>query len=220
MNLKGGSGKTTIAINLAAALGEKKLRAVLFDLDPQRSASRWSEQAQAGDDKGFDLGRDVHGIVEKGASARIVKETIERVAGDADVVVLDCPPELEDRSLVAAMLSDLLLIPVTPSPLDFWAAERAVDTAKDARAVRDGKLPLVSLVPSRLATSTVLARDLPATLATLKEPVAPGISQRVALVEAAVAGKTIIGYAPGSPAHDDFRALAGYVVKKLKNAFV
>jgi chromosome partitioning protein len=44
LNLKGGAGKTTIGINLAAVLGERKHRVVFLDLDPQQSATRWESQ--------------------------------------------------------------------------------------------------------------------------------------------------------------------------------
>jgi chromosome partitioning protein len=86
--------------------------------------------------------------------------------------------------LVAALLADLVLVPVTPSPLDLWAATQAVATAQEARVLRAGLKSLLSLVPSKLLSQTILARDLPAALAALGEPVAPAITQRVALVEA------------------------------------
>jgi len=214
LNLKGGVGKTTIAINLAAAIGEKKKRTLIVDLDPQRSAARWASRAKEGDSPYFDLRRDVHAVESK--SARVVKEELERLSRqEADVIVLDCPPELEDRSLVAAMLAELVLIPTTPSPLDLWAAQAAVNTVRDARAVRETELPAVALVPSRLVSTTVLARELPESLEGLGEPVAPGISQRVALVEAAVASKTIGDYALHSASHREFLALAAYVLKRL-----
>lgn len=215
LNLKGGSGKTTTAVNLAAAIGESR-RVRLLDLDPQRSATRWASQSReepAGED--FCLRRDVH-HVEASRPAPAVRAELDRAERDrVAVVILDCPPELEDRSLVAALVSDLALVPVTPSPLDLWAAERAVATAREARAERGGALPRIALVPSRTIASTVLARELPATLAALGEPVAPGISQRVALVECAVVGQTIDTYAPGSPAHGEFTNLRNYVMETL-----
>ena len=211
LNLKGGAGKTTIAINLAAALAERRHRTMVLDIDPQASASRWASQARDRGGHYFELARDIHHET-GGASA--IKATVDRMG--ADIIVLDCPPELEDRSLVAALLADYVLIPVSPSPLDIWAGEAAVKTAQEARAERGGILPRVSLVPSRLVTRTVMSRELPASLAQLGEPVAPGISQRVALAECAVAGETIDRYAPGSSAHKEFQALAAYVLKRLK----
>lgn len=218
LNLKGGAGKTTIAMNLGSALAEFGERVLVVDLDPQQSASRWASQAKSTDDAGgFSLARDVHTIESK--SARVVKEQIQRLAADNDagVIVIDCPPELEDRSLLAAMLATVVLVPATPSPLDVWAAEAAIATARDARSVRESELPMISLVPSRVVSSTVLGRELPETLAALGEAVAPPISQRVAVVEAAVVGQTVGEYSPGSSSHEEFRALAKHVVTLLRN---
>jgi chromosome partitioning protein len=107
----------------------------------------------------------------------------------------------------------LILIPVTPSPLDIWAAEAAVKTGREARKERGGKKPLIVLIPSRIQTGTVLGRELSDTLATLGEPVGPGISQRVALVESAIKGQTIDQYAPKSPSHLEFKKLAKYTLE-------
>jgi cellulose biosynthesis protein BcsQ len=57
---------------------------------------------------------------------------LDRLAADADLAIIDCPPELTDPARVAALLSDLVLVPCTPSPLDIWAAEAAVELAHDA----------------------------------------------------------------------------------------
>ncbi len=214
LNLKGGCGKTTISLNLAAALAEQGRRAVVVDLDPQASALRWASQAPEASGPGFQLRRDVVGLpVERGA-ARFRTGLLElgKRTGAA-VAVLDCPPELRDPALVAALLADVVLIPVTPSPLDLWAAEAAVATAREARRERGGRLPRVSLIPAKLISGTVLAREIAATLEGLGEAVSPPIHQRVAFIEATVAGQTIGAYAPGSPGHQEFQALAAFVDK-------
>lgn len=217
LNLKGGCGKTTISMNLAATLAELGRRAVVVDLDPQASALRWASQAVDTPGPGFNLRRDVLALpVERGAAQ--FKDKLLEVGKrtGAAVAVLDCPPELRDPALVAALLADLVLIPVTPSPLDIWAAEAAVATAREARKERGGRLPRIGLIPSKLISGTVLAREITATLEGLGEAVSPPIHQRVALVESTVAGQTIAGYAPASPAHLEFQALAAYCTERLK----
>ena len=89
-------------------------------------------------------------------------------------------------------------------------------TANDElRETRDGERPKVALVPSRLIAGTVMARELPEALADFDEPVAPGITQRVALAESAIVGQAIGEYAPGSKGHEEFRELARYAVRAL-----
>ena len=217
INLKGGVGKTTIALNLAAALAERRRRVILIDADPQESATQWAKQARAERKAGrFALSMDVHPLrMDEGAQQ--FQAALDRLARatTADMVVIDCPPELSDPALVAALLSDLVLVPVTPSPLDVWAAKQAVETAREARDLRDGTKPLLSLVPSKLIANTLLARDIPEALAALGEPVAPRITQRVALVEAIVRGQTIGEYAKTSPAYAEFTALATHTMQRI-----
>ena len=220
LNLKGGAGKTTLAVNLAATLAERKRRVVILDTDPQQSATQWARHATiAPPHTRFSLGRDVRPVNLSGSAPGAVfkdaLQKVEEVAG-ADLVVIDCPPELDAPAMVAAMVADLVLIPCTPSPLDAWAARAAVQTVHKARKKRRKGLPRAALVPSRLIVGTTLARDLPATLGGLGEPVAPSLTQRVAVAESPLVGQTVAEYAPGSPAHKEFQTLARFVLKTLE----
>ena len=208
LSLKGGCGKSTICLNLAACLSSHA-KVLVLDLDPQRSVTRWSKQNKDFSLHVFPLDLDVKNpaIKFKHDLDKLIAET------NSNVVLIDAPPQLQDAALLSALISDLILIPVTPSPLDIWAAEAAVETGREARKERGAKKPKILLVPSRIQTGTVLGRELSDTLAALGEPVGPGISQRVALVESAITGQTIDQYAATSPAHLEFKKLAKYILE-------
>jgi len=200
LNMKGGCGKSTIAVSLAGALG----KTVILDLDPQQSAVTWKPE----------------GITVTPLRVRQPGELLAALRAleseGHDYAIIDLPPEMEILSKRAAVVADLALIPVTPSPLDLWASTRAVDAAKDARGA-NGK-PAILLVPSRTLSSTLLARELPTALASFKEEVGPGIGQRVALAEAAISHKWIGDFAPDSPATSEFLMLARHVKNMCQRA--
>lgn len=210
LNLKGGCGKSTTIVNFGGILAEKKQRPILIDLDGQKSATQWAQQG--GDSFPFP----VIPISLKSASA--IKAEIEKLIKHhkAEVVLIDTPPQLEDDALISALLSDVVLIPVCPSPLDLWAAEQAITTIKEARQERGGKLPRAIVIPSRVINRTTLAKDIKGSLKSFGEPVSPAISLRVAIAEAGIAGLPIGHYAPNSPGHREFLDLWKFVNSQIR----
>ena len=89
---------------------------------------------------------------------------------------------------MAALLADLVILPVTPSPLDIIAGQEALALVRDARLKRPEAKPTIRFAPARLSVNTVLSKDLPGSLENLGEPILPGTSQRVAVAEAVLKG--------------------------------
>lgn len=197
-NLKGGVGKTSIAVNLAGALQSKGL-VVLVDADEQGSAAAWS----AGGKLPF---RVQYLPLEGAGDARRWMDTVLAIA--ADVVVVDCPPHVGAATETAIGLSDVVIIPCFSGIADLRATESAVEIVRRARQVRnDKRLPYCVLVPSRVDSRTLAGREIEDALKRFHEPIGPAIHQRAAFIDSCSAGLTIGQYAPESPADQEIQAL-------------
>ena len=153
---KGGVGKSTITANLAAELVHAKHEVILLDLDPQQSLTHW---AAMGDGL---LKRRVLAVEVDGGKPQALKAAVEQAKKEADFVLLDSPPGFPEAGMLAALLADVALLPVTPSPLDLMAAKQALDLMREAQKQRGGKKPAIAFIPSKVVQSTTLGRDLPA----------------------------------------------------------
>ena len=149
-NLKGGVAKTTTAIYLAHGLSQHSSVA-LVDADPRQSATRWSETAE-----GFDF------PVFPWSDSQLVKR-IQQVTNQYDHVVIDTPPELPEIIRAAMAVCDLLIVTVSPSPIEINRLGDTFAMAREVSAVHDFEV-IVLLAKVRGGTlSAQAAREVLAT---------------------------------------------------------
>ena len=179
---KGGSGKTTLAANLAVAFARAGLSVALLDTDPQGSLGRWfmarRERGAAGTSAAGTSAAGPSVVIEfSTASAWGVSYECEKLRKLYDIVIVDTPPKVDADLRPALREADLVLVPVASSHVDLWATEGVIDLAR-----REHKS--VALVLNRARTGTRLAAEVAQAAAALEGRVlATVLSFRVAYAE-------------------------------------
>ena len=183
-NQKGGSGKTTVAMQVAGTLGLRNYRVLVIDADPQGTATRWA--ASADDEKPFPA--TVAGLSAAGGK---VHREVQKFAENYDFIVVDCPPAVDSPVPQSALLiSDLVLVPVIPSPADLWAAtgiQQLITNIQDMNEALQARL-----IPNMCQPNTTLAKDAMDVLNDFGIPLTDShIHLRTAYRRSAVFGATV-----------------------------
>jgi len=186
-NPKGGSGKTTLATNVAGWLAGKRQHVGMADADPQRSATQWLARRPA-----------------LFPAVQPVDPEARRKAGDdGGWLVVDSPAGLHGDALRDAIKgADMMLVPLTPSAYDMTATERFVATLAEQKAVRQGTLP-IGIVAMRVDARTHSAEELDAFLAGFDMPVVAHLRQTQVYVQCARDGASVFDL-PRSRAEQDW----------------
>lgn len=204
LNQKGGVGKTTLAVHLAVAFSKAGNRVLLVDADPQGSAMDWSA--------GRETGTSIPVI---GLPKPILHKELPKLVNDFDFIIVDGAPRVYDVARSALMASDLVLIPVQPSPYDVWAAKEIVELLNDIKPFKENLKN--AFVINRKIVNTAIGRDVNEALSGYKLPVLKSqICQRVSFAECAATGQTVIETEPDSIASKEVFALVNEISEMMK----
>ena len=246
VNQKGGSGKTTTAVNLAAALAEANKRVLLIDLDPQASASMWygfKEKGKALFDVLTDDGKLESAIektniehlqmvpsspllagVEKAlanevASEAILKDRLASVENGAwDYVLVDCPPTLGILSLNALTMANEVLVPVEAHVMALHGLVQLLKTINLVKQRLNPKLEIAGILACRVDYRTKHSQEVLTQLRGRFEGKVyqSVIRENIRLAEAPLHLKPITSYDTSCNGAQDYRKLAQELISQEK----
>ena len=201
---KGGTGKTTLAVHLAMGfIKYHNLKVAVVDTDPQGSLGKWfmirSEKKISNDNLTF-----------KTASLWGAQYESKTLIKDHDIVIIDTPPKIESDARPAIEAADLVLIPVAPSPVDFWATEAIIEIAKKAKRKILIQINRANLRSKLISKTNEYINSINVTaINTL-------IGHRQIFVASMGEGKTVVEKQRKSKAVDEIKKISEQIISELK----
>lgn len=202
MSQKGGSGKTTLAVHLAAYAVGQKIKTALIDLDPQASAHKWNERRMEDDPKSPKLDA--------------VKGTVAQLAGflklaednELALVIIDTAPHSNSAAAIVAQRANFVLMPCRPALFDLDAIASTVEIVTSAETS--------AAVVLNAAPRGKLADEARAALEGQGITVfQSAIHQRAAYSHAVIDGRAVHEYEPDGKAAEEIAGLYGNISKIL-----
>lgn len=179
LNQKGGTGKTTLAVNIVREYTKRNFKSLLVDSDSQGSALRWHEES------GGDL------IDLTCLPVNTMDKDVLKFKQNYDRIIIDGIPRVSPLTLCAIKAANVVLIPVQPSPYDIWATEDLVRLVKQRIEITEGKLKAAFII-SRRIKGTLIAEDTIGELKQFELPIfEAGTYQRIEYAKAVQEGRTV-----------------------------
>lgn len=180
LNQKGGTGKTTLAVNIARGYTLRGFTSLLVDSDSQGSAQRWHERS------GGEL------IDMTCLAMTTLDKDVMKFTDRYSRIIIDGVPRISTLTICAIKAADLILIPVQPSPYDVWATEDLVRNVQDRIEMTEGATK-AAFVVSRKIKGTNIGSEVYEKLESLGLPVlAAGTHQRVEYATSVDKGETVL----------------------------
>jgi chromosome partitioning protein len=237
-NHKGGTGKTTTAVSVAAGLATKGKKVLLVDTDAQ---------GNVGVSLGAGAERSLYHVLVMGlrvadavktvrpnldllpsnetlAAAelylagrqnrdRVLCERLASAAGSYDFVVLDCSPSLSLMNQNALVFADSVLVPVACDYLSLVGVRQVIKTVKNVNSLLHHPVQIWGVLPTFYDARAKICREAVSTLKShFGERCLPPIRAAIKVKEAPAQGQTIFEYADGSTASDDYSAIVDLIV--------
>lgn len=200
---KGGVGKSTTAISLAAEAQARGLSVLLVDGDPQQTAATWHAVAS-------ESGHPCPTVVAMTATMHR-PEQLPKMAPSFDVVIIDCPPRHGDVQRSALMVADVAVLPCGPSGADAWALASSLEIVREAQTLRPALKACIAITRKQPRThNSATAREVLAESGLTV--LGTELGYRVAYQDAITAGMGPTTFAPKDVASIEVRALLDEVI--------
>jgi len=167
-NLKGGVGKSAIAVHFAAWLKKQNRSVIFVDSDPAGTSYEWIQEA-APEIKALHL-----------EAYEDILKILPALQSEAEFVIADGPAGLTEAARAILIHAELALLPVGPCLSDLKALMKSVDKVKQIQGLRNDGLPKIIVVPTRIRNHMPLTRQLFDTLRQHNLPIGDGLSEREA----------------------------------------
>lgn len=195
---KGGTGKTTLAAQLAVGFKNIYNKILIVDIDPQGSLSYWYNLRCDNLEN-----PDIDSIKMAGWKA---SSELNRLKNSYDLILVDCPPHTDTDTKTVIRTADLVIIPLQASPTDLWATKTTIEFAQN----EDKKIILVlNRVTHNSKLATVITQYLPNLPLLL-------LTQKVAFANSMMYGKAVIETEPNSSAAEELKKLVRQIDEYLK----